>query len=256
MDISRKSAALFYASLGLPVGPCAGKIPLTAHGFKDFTTDPDIISQWWTAHPEANVGLRPSLVVDIDTKHDGHLHLAKLLVDNGYHFPKSLTAHTGSHKQGRPDIRGMHAYFTVPEGLRWKGTLCKGVDLKVGATGYVIAPPSVNPATGLPYLWANNLPMALAPRWLITAGQLPKPQTRPVFRAAPCSTAAPVLAKVAEATPGGRHDMFRWACKVLAEDGRLTSHVDDLKELWVQIVPDRGTEELDRLVNWAEGLAA
>ena len=40
-------AALKYAANGLAVFPVKGKIPATAHGFKDATTDETQIRLWW-----------------------------------------------------------------------------------------------------------------------------------------------------------------------------------------------------------------
>ncbi len=68
-------AALEYAGYGWPVFPvhgirndrCTcrkescqspGKHPLTPNGLKDATTDPTTIRSWWTAHPNANIGIR------------------------------------------------------------------------------------------------------------------------------------------------------------------------------------------------------
>ena len=46
-------AALRYAELGYPVFPCVSgdKTPLTTHGYKDASTDPDQIDRWWTQKP-------------------------------------------------------------------------------------------------------------------------------------------------------------------------------------------------------------
>ena len=46
--------ALHYASLGYAVFPCTSgtrPVPLTPHGFKDATSDPDQIAEWWHVWP-------------------------------------------------------------------------------------------------------------------------------------------------------------------------------------------------------------
>jgi len=57
-------AALEYARHGIPVFPLVpkGKAPLTAHGFKDATDDEAKIRAWWTATPDANIGMPTGLV--------------------------------------------------------------------------------------------------------------------------------------------------------------------------------------------------
>ena len=69
------NAALEYAARGWPVFPLVprGKTPLTAHGFKDATTDEAQIRIWWTETPDANIGTPTGLVtrrsvVDEDNK--------------------------------------------------------------------------------------------------------------------------------------------------------------------------------------------
>ena len=65
-------AAKSLVSLGWPVFPCKpDKSPLTPHGFKDATTDQQQIDQWWTAHPNAMIGMPTGaasgcFVVDVD----------------------------------------------------------------------------------------------------------------------------------------------------------------------------------------------
>ncbi len=51
--------ALNYANMGLAVFPLqpGTKRPVTAHGVKDATTDPVVITEWWTRTPDAGIGL-------------------------------------------------------------------------------------------------------------------------------------------------------------------------------------------------------
>ena len=57
----------------LPVFPCDNdKRPFTAHGFKDASTDSDVIRRWWTRWPDALIGVPTGIkfcVVDVDLQH-------------------------------------------------------------------------------------------------------------------------------------------------------------------------------------------
>jgi hypothetical protein len=66
-------AALALARRGLAVFPCwpRGKLPATAHGFKDATTDASTIESWWLRTSDANIGVATEtvsgiFVVDVD----------------------------------------------------------------------------------------------------------------------------------------------------------------------------------------------
>jgi hypothetical protein len=65
-------AALELARHGVPVFPCrADKVPLVklGPGFKDATTNPDLIKEWWSKWPDALVSVRTGIkfaVLDID----------------------------------------------------------------------------------------------------------------------------------------------------------------------------------------------
>jgi hypothetical protein len=147
-------AAVNYAARGWPTFPCAArsKRPLTRHGLHDATTDRDTIATWWRRWPDANVAIRTGsglLVIDVDDLSA----IAQIPA-----LPRTLTVATGSG-------RGMHFYFTG-DGPSTAGKLAPGIDSR-GHGGYVIAPPSVHPETGLGYAWESRAPLAPAPSWLL-----------------------------------------------------------------------------------------
>lgn len=164
-------AALELARLG-PVFPCRDKRPLTERGYKDATTDPGQIAEWWGAWPDANVGLATGevIVLDVDGP-EGEQTLAALELEGGP-LPPTLEARTG---------RGRHLYYRSPQGAvignaageRGRG-LGKGLDVR-GRGGYVIAPPSRHAETGKAYEWANpRVPVAPLPEWVAVRLEKPK----------------------------------------------------------------------------------
>ena len=68
----KQSAIDIVNQFGFPVFPCKqDKSPLTPHGFKDATTDLDIIEKYWNRHPNALIGVPTGgvsdlFVIDID----------------------------------------------------------------------------------------------------------------------------------------------------------------------------------------------
>ena len=64
---------LRLAQKGNAVFPCDNdKRPFTARGFKDASTDPDVIRRWWTRWPNALIGVPTGIkfcVVDVDLQH-------------------------------------------------------------------------------------------------------------------------------------------------------------------------------------------
>jgi hypothetical protein len=156
-------AALSYARRGWHVfpihwpinGKCScgkadckhqGKHPLTQNGFKDATTDPKIITEWWTKSPAANIGIATGavsgiVVVDIDNP-EAKDEVKKILPSD-YDINSVARSVTG---------RGWHLVFAHP-GVEIKnrtGILAK-VDVR-GDGGYFIVWPSMH-VSGKQYKW-------------------------------------------------------------------------------------------------------
>lgn len=178
-----QKAALHYAALGWHVFPCwpvvegqcacgnpvcksPGKHPishLAPRGQNDATVDSQIIQNWWTQVPAANIavylGQSGLCAVDIDPRNGGDFTIDDL---------------EGRHGQIETDVvqltggGGEHRIFQRPEG-NLPGTLGKGVDLKLN--GYIIVEPS-NHISGGHYHWeasSNPLQGAIAsplPDWI------------------------------------------------------------------------------------------
>lgn len=152
-------AALAYARHGIPVlpvhnpapgGSCScgrphcdrpGKHPRLRHGLTDASTDPRRIEMWWARWPEANIGLRTGIVMDV-----GDIDSSA-----GWHGLRHLL---GGAMPAGPQVRtgggGWHFWFT-PTGHGNRVHLLPGVDWR-GAGGYVLAPPSRH-ANGTSYYW-------------------------------------------------------------------------------------------------------
>lgn len=162
------SAALKYAQAGWRVFPLFGKKPLTEHGFKDATTDPKTIEEWWAKWPWANVGIATGdlfFVLDVDVKPGGFDSLKALQQEHGA-LPATLRQTTGG--------GGVHYFFRMPIGREIKnstGKLRPGLDIRASG-GYIVAAPSVHPANGWKYKFegtqpATEQPIAEAPDWLL-----------------------------------------------------------------------------------------
>jgi hypothetical protein len=165
-----KRAALAYAlSLCwavLPLAPC-GKVPRTKHGIHDATTNEQIIREWWTRWPDANIGVRTGsasnlVAIDMDPRNGGDISLERLEAEHGP-LPETVEGLTGG--------GGRHLLFQHPGGtVRSRANaLGPGLDVK-GDGGYVVVPPSVHP-TGRRYEWEImhrplEIPVAPLPDWM------------------------------------------------------------------------------------------
>jgi hypothetical protein len=157
--------ALAYATAGFPVFPCTGKQPLTAHGFKDASTDAAQVRRWWQTYPQANIAFATGVmfwVLDVDPRHDGDVALVELERAHGP-LPDTVHVLTGN--------GGTHYYFAADARIRCSsGSLPPGLDVR-GSGGYVIAPPSIHPETGRLYRFEigaalDDIPQAAGPAWL------------------------------------------------------------------------------------------
>jgi hypothetical protein len=184
------TAALTYARRGIPVFPCqpGGKAPLTRRGYKDASTDPETIRQWWTRWPAANIGVPTGersgiLALDVDLDKGGFESLDALTSS----LPDTYTVRTGR--------GGAHFYFRYPPGSGIglsSGDLPPGLDIR-GEGGHVVVPPSHT--TG-PYTVVDDQPLAAPLEWLleplrsqrrasVSAIPRPKSQVSPVFCSGP-----------------------------------------------------------------------
>ena len=184
-------AALLYAQAGLEVLPlhtilggiCScgddkcpspGKHPLISSGFKAASTDPELITRWFTTWPKANIGCRPrarGLVLDVDPRNGGDMALENWVADHGSSPPTAYVETGGG---------GQHLWYSCDPVRNRKyinGNRYAGIDI-ISATGYVVMPPSIH-ASGRTYEWeASDDPLedgllntaALPEAWRIPIG--------------------------------------------------------------------------------------
>jgi P4 family phage/plasmid primase-like protien len=190
--------AVFPVHAPTPDGECdCGKVdcehpakhPATPRGFKDATTDPQLIREMWGKHPGANIGLatgQPSglIVLDVDGPKG-----AEVVKRNG--IPLTPVGKTG---------KGRHYYLRHP-GFPVKNVARVFDELDSrGDGGYVVAPGSQH-ISGTLYAWEDgfspdDVPLAAAPEWWLERLQ------RDMSRDQPLAVASPGL-KVME---GNRND--------------------------------------------------
>jgi hypothetical protein len=119
-DNSTLDAALEYAEAGIPVFPCKRtKGPLTPNGFKDATTDPKQIRNWWAKWPHAMIGMPTGLasgvdVLDIDVKPDEHVDGHKFVPGFAKLSPVQVQTPSG----------GTHLYFRSKGKVRISRCAC------------------------------------------------------------------------------------------------------------------------------------
>lgn len=152
------NAALNYAEHGLAVFPleAQGKKPITKHGLKDASTDPDKIREMFAAHPYSNIGMACGsqsggiIVVDIDVDEEkdknGNDSLKEWEHEHGA-LPNTAMTLTG---------RGGNHYLYRSTGDTRSRIACKeGIDIRADG-GYIVLPPSIHP-NGAQYAWEYEL---------------------------------------------------------------------------------------------------
>lgn len=147
------AAAVAYAELGWPVFPLVpgDKIPYPrSSGFKDATTDPALVRQWWTKVPDCNIGIATGHVfdaLDID-----FVSKAGVATGAAQHWPdvRDSGALPDVHGVAVTPRGGMHVLL-VPTGGGNLAGFRPGLDYR-GLGGYVVAPPSRR-ADGARYEW-------------------------------------------------------------------------------------------------------
>lgn len=235
--MSALESALDYAAAGFPVLPlywptgdsCAcgkadcpskAKHPIwrvVPNGKTNATTDPDVITRWFSRYRDANVGVCPTegfVVIDLDHRNGGGESLATLIAEN-IDWPDTLTARTGS--------GGAHFWFTAPRVS--VGRVADGLDVKFH-TGYVVAPPSRHVSGGT-YEWITDTAIAPAPAWLRRL-LAPTRRTRPV-QLGKRGAGTGIVHAVAHAKEGQRNDLLYWGARRAVElgDDALLEQVRD-----------------------------
>jgi|SRR5262245_30617307 len=203
--ICRWTEALKLAQKGISVFPCGGdKRPLTPNGFKDATTNPDIIHEWWVRCPDALIGVPTGpkfVVIDLDLQHED---AQQWLEHNRHRLPLTRTHGTRS--------GGKHLLFAPNDKVKCTASKLEShVDTR-GHGGYII----MWPAHGLEVLHGGVL--AEVPQWIVTALN-PKPApivtSRICVNAPTAASLRGALRVLAGAKEGERNTALYWtACRM------------------------------------------
>jgi len=206
----------------VPVFPCKlDKSPACPHGFRDASTDPNIVSHLFGLVGTVLIGVPTGSasgldVLDLDPRHGGHLWWRR----EAHRLP--LT------RQHKTRSGGLHLLFRAHPDVRCsQGLIAPGVDVRATG-GYVIW----WPAFGYPV--DNPTVLAAWPPWLLSAMR-PRPQPVPASRTrhpdrmdqpAPGAAqriAMTTLARLEGAADGQRHLELRKAGFTL---GGLLQHLE------------------------------
>lgn len=176
--MTRLEAALAYASWGWPVLPIVpnGKLPATAHGVHDATTDEATIRKWFTDREDLNIGIaagsRSGLVVfDIDPRNGGDDSYAEWTAKHGPLETGALQLTAGG---------GQH-FLAVHDASIRSCKLVDGVDLLADGRYFLAYPSTIE---GRAYRWEVSsdpfdgvAPASIPDAWraAMTPTRTPKP---------------------------------------------------------------------------------
>jgi hypothetical protein len=207
--------ALMHGALVLaarmPIFPCINapgtendKKPLTAHGFKDASTNADLIRHWWTRWPNALIAVPAGInfvAVDLDLQ---HVEAQRWLDENRDRFPITRTHATRS--------GGRHLLFKPDPRVRCAtGKIAPHIDTR-GRGGYIIWWPAI----GLQV--QNPAVLAPVPEAIIAALKPPPQKNIPAtpghFKMSDGKLAG-ILRTIARAPEGQRNSLTFWgACRI------------------------------------------
>lgn len=165
-----------YINKGFAIFPLrrGAKIPIDGTmTYKTATLDGQTILEWFSRHPNSNIGIQPGrsgmMVLDVDVKNGGLETLAQLEQTNGRITTRRAITGTG----------GYHYYFKIKDAVPNKIGLYPGIDI-ICDKNHVVAPPSVNAEGGI-YRWDDeNKAIEPPPPWLLAALKLTNPSIQPI----------------------------------------------------------------------------
>lgn len=242
-------AALTYASLGWRVFPLKprSKDPATPHGFKDATADVEQIRKWW-GNREYNIGIATGnglCVLDVDDKPKNPVQGSDALRDWEFehgHISETVTAISGT--------GGTHYYFDVG-GVHVPSCQSDTIFIDLRADGgYIVAPPSIHPDTGEPYMWDVS-PEDMPPAKASGVDKLCIDWVYRNRRGADRSTGRKQKPKVHEVREGeGRNNyLYELGCSARgmgSNDDVIRAYLETLNKQTCK--PPLGAAELDKIV--------
>ncbi len=215
------TAALHYASIGWRVFPCrpGTKAPHIQNGCRGATTDPELITTWWTRWPTANVAVACGdglFVIDVDVED----------TKNGWESLKEFPALPDTVRQDTPR-GGAHFIYKSDKPPRNKNNFRPGIDIRSDGY-YIMVPPSIHP-NGKTYAWADGH----APG-MIALAEYPDFMRPPEREPLPWDNVKPITAQPAKPSSNTvSHDVLDRAREYLAEcDAAVQGSNGHDKLLW------------------------